>query len=256
MVKVEGNMMNKRMAFITGAGSGIGREIAKKLASRNFNIIVADLNLKNAEETVSIIEKSGFEARAVHCDVTKLESVKKAVEESVNHYQRIDILVNNAGWDKVEPFLKSDPSTWKRIIDINLLGQIHTCKEILPLMIENGYGKVVNIASDAARVGSSGEAVYSAAKGGVIAFTKTIAREMARHKLNINCVAPGPADTPLFQEIGSYNVGIASALEKAIPFRRLAQPEDIAGAVAYFVSEDAGYITGQTLSVNGGLTMV
>ncbi|XGZ08875.1 SDR family NAD(P)-dependent oxidoreductase [Peribacillus sp. RS7] len=249
-------MMNKRMAFITGAGSGIGREIAKKLASRNFNIIVADLNLKNAEETVSIIEKSGFEARAVHCDVTKLESVKKAVEESVNHYQRIDILVNNAGWDKVEPFLKSDPSTWKRIIDINLLGQIHTCKEILPLMIENGYGKVVNIASDAARVGSSGEAVYSAAKGGVIAFTKTIAREMARHKLNINCVAPGPADTPLFQEIGSYNVGIASALEKAIPFRRLAQPEDIAGAVAYFVSEDAGYITGQTLSVNGGLTMV
>lgn len=249
-------MMNKRMAFITGAGSGIGREIAKKLASRNFNIIVADINHKNAEETVSIIEKSGFEARAVHCDVTKLESVKKAVEESVNHYQRIDILVNNAGWDKVEPFLKSDPSTWKRIIDINLLGQIHTCKEILPLMIENGYGKLVNIASDAARVGSSGEAVYSAAKGGVIAFTKTIAREMARHKLNINCVAPGPADTPLFQEIGSYNDGIASALEKAIPFRRLAQPEDIASAVAYFVSEDAGYITGQTLSVNGGLTMV
>ncbi|MDQ0884417.1 2-hydroxycyclohexanecarboxyl-CoA dehydrogenase [Peribacillus sp. V2I11] len=249
-------MMNKRMAFITGAGSGIGREIAKKLASRNFNIIVADINLKNAEETVSIIEKSGFEARAVHCDVTKLESVKKAVEESVKHFHRIDILVNNAGWDKVEPFLKSNPSTWKRIIDINLLGQIHTCKEILPLMIENGYGKVVNIASDAARVGSSGEAVYSAAKGGVIAFTKTIAREMARHKLNINCIAPGPADTPLFQEIGSYNEGIAGALEKAIPFRRLAQPEDIASAVAYFVSEDAGYITGQTLSVNGGLTMV
>ncbi|TDL91924.1 SDR family oxidoreductase [Vibrio vulnificus] len=249
-------MMTKRMAFITGAGSGIGREIAKKLASRNFNVIVADINLKNAEDTVSLIEKSGFEARAVHCDVTKLESVKKAVEESVSHYHRIDILVNNAGWDKVEPFLKSDPSTWNRIIDINLLGQIHTCKEILPLMIENGYGKVVNIASDAARVGSSGEAVYSAAKGGVIAFTKTIAREMARHKLNINCIAPGPADTPLFQEIGSYNEGIASALEKAIPFRRLAQPEDIASAVAYFVSEDAGYITGQTLSVNGGLTMV
>ena len=249
-------MMTKRMAFITGAGSGIGREIAKNLASRNFNVIVADINLKNAGETVSLIEKSGFEARAVHCDVTKLESVKKAVEDSVNHYHRIDILVNNAGWDKVEPFLKSDPSTWNRIIDINLLGQIHTCKEILPLMIENGYGKVVNIASDAARVGSSGEAVYSAAKGGVIAFTKTIAREMARHKLNINCIAPGPADTPLFQEIGSYNEGIAGALEKAIPFRRLAQPEDIASAVAYFVSEDAGYITGQTLSVNGGLTMV
>jgi 2-hydroxycyclohexanecarboxyl-CoA dehydrogenase len=136
------------------------------------------------------------------------------------------------------------------------MGQVHTCKEILPVMIENGYGKVVNIASDAARVGSSGEAVYSAAKGGVVAFTKTLAREMARHKINVNCVAPGPSDTPLFQEIGSYNEGIRNALEKAIPFRRLAKPEDLAGAVAYFVSDGANYVTGQTLSVSGGLTMV
>ncbi|MGW8428105.1 SDR family NAD(P)-dependent oxidoreductase [Peribacillus simplex] len=249
-------MMNQRVAFITGAGSGIGREIAKTLASRNMKIVVADININNAEETVSLIENSGNEAAAVYCDVTDLESVKTAVEESVSIYKKIDVLINNAGWDKVEPFLKSEPSTWKRIIDINLLGQVHTCKEILPIMIENGYGKVVNVASDAARVGSSGEAVYSAAKGGVIAFTKTLAREMARHKINVNCIAPGPADTPLFQEIGSYNEGIAGALEKAIPFRRLAQPDDIAGAVAYFVSDDAGYVTGQTLSVNGGLTMV
>ena len=247
--------MTKRVAFITGAGSGIGREIAKKLASRSMRVIVADINNQNAEETVALIEQEGHDAKSVYCDVTNLESVKKAVEESVDHYKKIDVLVNNAGWDKVEPFLKSDPSTWKRLIDINLLGQVHTCKEILPLMIENNYGKVVNIASDAARVGSSGEAVYSAAKGGVIAFTKTIAREMARYKLNINCIAPGPADTPLFQEIGSYNEGITGALVKAIPFRRLAQPEDIAGAVAYFVSDEAGYVTGQTLSVNGGLTM-
>ncbi len=249
-------MMNQRVAFITGAGSGIGREIAKTLASRHIKIVVADININNAEETVSLIEKAGNEAAAVYCDVTDLESVKTAVQESVSIYKKIDVLINNAGWDKVEPFLKSEPSTWKRIIDINLLGQVHTCKEILPIMIENGYGKVVNVASDAARVGSSGEAVYSAAKGGVIAFTKTLAREMARHKINVNCIAPGPADTPLFQEIGSYNEGIAGALEKAIPFRRLAQPDDIAGAVAYFVSDDAGYVTGQTLSVNGGLTMV
>ncbi|WP_260288627.1 SDR family NAD(P)-dependent oxidoreductase [Peribacillus aracenensis] len=248
--------MNQRVAFITGAGSGIGREIAKTLASRHIKIVVADININNAEETVSLIEKAGNEAAAVYCDVTDLESVKTAVQESVSIYKKIDVLINNAGWDKVEPFLKSEPSTWKRIIDINLLGQVHTCKEILPIMIENGYGKVVNVASDAARVGSSGEAVYSAAKGGVIAFTKTLAREMARHKINVNCIAPGPADTPLFQEIGSYNEGIAGALEKAIPFRRLAQPDDIAGAVAYFVSDDAGYVTGQTLSVNGGLTMV
>ncbi|MFC4800350.1 SDR family NAD(P)-dependent oxidoreductase [Neobacillus sp. GCM10023253] len=248
--------MVKRTAFVTGAGSGIGREIAKLLASRGMALIVADINKEGAAETVSQIKGNDGEAVAVHCDVTSLESVKKAVQESVEAFGKIDVLVNNAGWDKVEPFLKSKPDTWKRIIDINLMGQIHTCKEILPLMIKNGYGKVVNIASDAARVGSSGEAVYSAAKGGVVALTKTLAREMARHKININCVAPGPSDTPLFQEIGSYNVGLAGALEKAIPFRRLAQPQDIAGAVAYFVSDDAGYVTGQTLSVSGGLTML
>ena len=164
--------------------------------------------------------------------------------------------MNNAGWDKVEPFLKSEPRTWEMIMNINMMGQIHTCKEILPVMIENGYGKVVNIASDSGRVGSSGEAVYSAAKGGVIAFTKTMAREMARHKINVNCISPGPSNTPLFQEIGSYNEGIAAALEKAIPFRRLAQPSDIANSVAFFASEEAEYVTGQTLSVNGGLAMV
>lgn len=248
--------MESRVAFVTGAGSGIGREIAKLLASRSMKIVVADIHQGNAEETVSLVKQSGGEAVAVYCDVTSLESVKRAVKEAIAAYQKIDVLVNNAGWDKVEPFLKSEPETWKRIIDINLMGQIHTCKEILPVMIENGYGKVVNIASDAARVGSSGEAVYSAAKGGVVALTKTLAREMARHKININCVAPGPSDTPLFKEIGSYNEGLAGALEKAIPFRRLAQPEDIAGAVAYFVSDGAGYVTGQTLSVSGGLTML
>lgn len=248
--------MVQRVAFITGAGSGIGREIAKLLASRSMKIIVADINRGGAEETVSLIKNHGGEAAAVYCDVSKLESVQNSVKESLNIFQKIDVLINNAGWDKVEPFLKSDPDTWKKIIDINLMGQVHTCKEILPIMIENGYGKVVNIASDAARTGSSGEAVYSAAKGGVVALTKTLAREMARYKININCVAPGPSDTPLFKEIGSYNEGLAGALEKAIPFRRLAQPEDIAGAVAYFVSNDAVYVTGQTLSVSGGLTMI
>ncbi len=248
--------MSERVAFITGAGRGIGREIARTLsAAKSMKIIVTDVNIKNAYETVSLINNEGGEAIAVYCDVTILESVQEAVAVALNHYGKIDVLVNNAGWDKIEPFLKSEPSTWRTILDINLMGQIHTCKEILPKMIENGYGKVINIASDSGRVGSSGEAVYSAAKGGVIAFTKTLAREMARHKINVNIIAPGPADTPLFQEIGSYNQGIAAALEKAIPLRRLAQPSDIANAVAYFASEEAEYVTGQTLSVNGGLTM-
>ncbi|WP_433957827.1 SDR family NAD(P)-dependent oxidoreductase [Cytobacillus horneckiae] len=247
--------MEEKVAFITGAGRGMGREIAKTLSKKSAKIVVTDVNLENAQTTVSLIEENGGEAIAVYCDVTSLESVQNAVESAISSYGRIDILVNNAGWDKIEPFLKSEPSTWKTIIDINLMGQIHTCKEILPHMINNGYGKVINIASDSGRVGSSGEGVYSAAKGGVIALTKTLAREMARHKLNVNCIAPGPADTPLFQEIGSYNEGIAAALQKAIPFRRLAEPSDIAHAVSYFASDEAAYITGQTLSVNGGLTM-
>jgi 2-hydroxycyclohexanecarboxyl-CoA dehydrogenase len=248
-------MMSQRVAFITGAGRGIGREIAKTLASKSNKIIVTDINIENAQETVSILESQGAEALAVYCDVTKIESVQEAVKTSIDHFGQIDILVNNAGWDKIEPFLKSERSTWKTIIDINLMGQIHTCKEILPIMIENGYGKVVNIASDSGRVGSSGEGVYSAAKGGVIALTKTLAREMARYKLNVNCISPGPSNTPLIQEIGSYNEGIVSALEKAIPFRRLAEPSDLANAVAFFASDEAEYITGQTLSVNGGLAM-
>lgn len=248
--------MTKRVAFVTGAGRGIGREIALKLAQNGLSVAVTDVHLENATETVSQIKELGGTAEAVLCDVTKLESVEEAVQNTVKHLGKIDVLINNAGWDKIEPFLKSEPSTWELILSINLMGQIHTCKTILPLMIENGYGKVVNIASDSGRVGSSGEAVYSAAKGGVIAFTKTLAREMARHKININSIAPGPADTPLFKEIGEYNEGIATALVKAIPFRRLAKPSDIANAVAFLASDEAEYITGQTLSVNGGLSMV
>ncbi|WP_019122641.1 SDR family NAD(P)-dependent oxidoreductase [Brevibacillus massiliensis] len=249
-------MTKQRIAFVTGAGRGIGQAIARTLAARGMAVAAADINLENANETVRLIEESGGEAAAIPCDVTSLAAVGEAVEKVKAHYGKIDVLVNNAGWDKVEPFLQSEPETWDKVIKINLMGQIHTCKVILPLMIEHGYGKVVNIASDAGRVGSSGEAVYSAAKGGVIAFTKTLAREMARYKINVNCVAPGPADTPLFAEIGTYNRGIAEALEKVIPFRRLAHPEDIAGAVAYFASDEANYVTGQTLSVSGGLTMV
>ncbi|GAK14119.1 SDR family NAD(P)-dependent oxidoreductase [Geomicrobium sp. JCM 19039] len=240
------------VAFITGAGRGIGREIAKTLANKGMKIVVTDISIDSAKETAELLNT---EALPLACDVTSLEDVGEAVKKAADHFGKISILVNNAGWDKIEPFLKSEPDTWQKVISINLMGQIHTCKAVLPVMIDQGHGKVVNLASDSARVGSSGEAVYSAAKGGVVSFTKTLAREMARHKINVNCIAPGPSNPPLLAEISEYNDGIVKALEKAIPFRRLAEAEDIANAVAFFASQEAGYVTGQTLSVNGGLTM-
>lgn len=189
-----------KITYITGGGRGMGRAICLAVAN-NYQVVASDININNAKETIELVKEIGGEGFAVHCDVTSLESVERSVKEVQQKYGRIDLLVNNAGWDKIEPFLQSEPDTWRKVIDINLMGQVHTCKTILPLMIENGKGKVVNIASDSGRVGSSGEGVYSAAKGGVIAFTKTIAREMARYQINVNCIAPGPADTPLFQEI-------------------------------------------------------
>ena len=168
----------------------------------------------------------------------------------------VDVIVNNVGWDKMEPFIKSEPTTWDKVIAINLRGPINCFKAVLPVMIERKYGRIVSIASDAGRVGSSGEAVYSGAKGGIIAFSKTVAREVARYGITINCVSPGPTDTPLFAAVAGDNPAIAEGLKKAIPLRRLAQPEDIAGAVAFFASDKASYVTGQVLSVSGGLNMV
>ncbi|ADG06003.1 SDR family NAD(P)-dependent oxidoreductase [Kyrpidia tusciae] len=247
--------LRDKVVIVTGGGRGIGEAICKKLADEGARVVVADLILENAASTAEAIASRGGQALAVKVDVTKRVDVEAMVEQAKSTYGRIDVLVNNAGWDKVEPFLDSDEETWDKVISINLKGVLYTCKLVLPLMIEQGYGKVVNISSDAGRVGSSGEAVYSAAKGGVIAFSKTLAREMARYKINVNVVCPGPANTPLFEEITSYNPKISTALEKAIPFRRLAEPMDIANAVCYFASDEASYVTGQTLSVSGGLTM-
>jgi len=170
-------------------------------------------------------------------------------------FGRIDVLVNNAGWDLAAPFLDLDRDVWPRIIGINLYGVLNTSKAVLPVMAEQGSGSVVNISSDAGRVGSSGEAVYSAAKGGVIAFTKSAARELARKQVRVNVICPGPSDTQLFAEFAGDNQGLRDALTKAIPLRRLGQPSDVAGAVAYFASDDSVYVTGQTLSISGGLTM-
>lgn len=245
--------LDDKVAIVTGAGRGIGRGIVEKLAAEGAKVVVSDVDEGSARETAEAV---GGGAIGLRGDVTSKESVEAMVGEVVDRFGRVDILVNNAGWDKVEPFLKSNESDWEKVIAINLYGTLHCCKAVLPVMVEQGYGKVVNIGSDAGRVGSSGEAVYSAAKGGIIAFTKTLAREMARYKINVNCVCPGPADTPLFAEIGEENPKLKEALQKAIPFRRLALPQDLANAVGFFASDEAEYITGQTLSVSGGLTMV
>lgn len=246
-----GRLENK-IAVITGAGRGIGRAIAEKLASEGATVVVTDIDEASAAETANAIAGKSIGLRT---DVTSKESVRSMAEQVNSRFGKVDILVNNAGWDKAGPFLDSDESDWDRIVAINLFGMLHTTKAVLPLMVQRKSGSVVNLGSDAARVGSSGEAVYSAAKGGVVSFTKTLAREMARNQINVNCVCPGPTDTALFASIGGDDPKLREALTKAIPFRRLGDPNDLANAVAFLASDEAGFITGQTVSVSGGLTM-
>ena len=247
--------LNGKIAIVTGAGQGIGRGIAEKLAAEGATVVVTDLNEVTAKETAAAVAAEGFNAVGIQADVTSRESVESMVAEVHRQFGRIDVLVNNAGWDKASPFVDSDPADWDRVVAINLYGVLHTCHAVLPIMAAQGSGSVVNLASDAGRVGSSGEAVYSAAKGGVIAFTKAIARESARHQVNANVVCPGPTDTALFASMGGDNPKLREALTKAIPFRRLAQPSDLANVVAFLASDEASYVTGQTVSVSGGLTM-
>jgi 2-hydroxycyclohexanecarboxyl-CoA dehydrogenase len=247
-----------RNAIVTGGGSGIGRAICLRLAEEGCAVGVFDINLNGADETVAKIAQSGGRASAHRVDITDFAAVKAGVDTCQRAQGPTDILVNNAGWDKIVPFLQTDFELWKKVVDINLYGPLHMHYAILPGMVERRRGRVVNIASDAGRVGSSGEAVYSAAKGGIIAFTKTAARELARSNIQLNTVCPGPTDTPLFAEVsggGAAGQKIAEGLQRAIPMKRLGQPEDYPGIVAFLASDDAAYITGQTISVSGGLTM-
>jgi 2-hydroxycyclohexanecarboxyl-CoA dehydrogenase len=246
-----------RVAIVTGGASGIGRAIVETLARAGARVAVADMNAPGAAEVARVVEAAGGRAAACPLDITDVPAVERMVGELTARWGTVDILVNCAGWDRPMRFVDTTPDFWDRILAINLKGPIACTHAVLPRMIAKDYGKIVFIASEAGRVGSSGEAVYSAAKGGIIAFTKTIAREVARHRINVNCVCPGPSDTPLFQrEFVTGSPKLAEGLRRVIPWGRLGLPADVAPAVAFLASDDAGFITGQTLSVSGGLTMI
>jgi 2-hydroxycyclohexanecarboxyl-CoA dehydrogenase len=242
--------------LITGAGQGMGRGIAQRLADDGHAIAIVDLSGSDARATAELIEGAGGRAIGVAGDVTSSSSVCAAVQTVLSELGAIDVLVNCAGWDALMPFLDTDEALWDRLLDINLKGPMRLAHAVLPVMVERKWGRVINIGSDAGRVGSIQESVYSGAKGGLISFTKTLAREFARYNITANTVCPGPTDTPGFREATSGAAeGVISAMAKNVPMRRLGTPDDVAAAVAFFAREDANYVTGQTLSVSGGLTM-
>ncbi len=243
-----------KTVVVTGGASGIGRAIARRLGEEGAIVGIFDLNRDGAEETAAAIRDGGGSAFAYRVDITDYDLVARSVDAFEQGAGPIAGLVNNAGWDTATPFIQSDPALWKKIIDINLYGPLNMTHVIARKMAARGAGRVVSISSDAGRVGSSGEAVYSAAKGGVIAFMKTMAREFAKQRITFNSVRPGPTDTPLLASFDTAG-GLTDALAKAIPMRRLGIPDDYPGIVAFLLSDDAGFITGQTISVSGGLSM-
>ena len=248
--------LSGKRAIVTGGASGIGRKICERFGEEHTEVFVFDLNAEGAEQTARTIRDAGGIAFACQVDISSETQVRDAVAKAEQH-GGIDILVNNAGWDKMSPFLETDTELWKKIVDINLYGPLYMHHAVLPGMVDRQSGRVINIASDAGRVGSSGEAVYSACKGGIAAFGKTIARELSRSGVRINTVCPGPTDTPLFDEFAQGELGekIKEGLKRSIPLKRLATPDDFPGIVCFLASDDAAFITGQTVSVSGGLTM-
>jgi len=247
-----------KAAIVTGGGGGIGSAICRRLGEAGARVGVFDLDGGAAERTASALTAKGATAKAYEVDITDHSAVTRAAAAFEQDIGPADVLVNNAGWDRFAYFLTTEPDLWRKIIAINLEGPINLHHAVLKGMQARRSGRVVNIASDAGRVGSSMEAVYSGAKGGIIAFTKTMAREMARSGVTLNVVCPGPTETPLLEALtgsGDQGAKVHEGLKRAIPLGRIGQPDDIAGMVAFLASEEAAYITGQVISVSGGLTM-
>jgi 2-hydroxycyclohexanecarboxyl-CoA dehydrogenase len=247
-----------RTVIVTGGGGGIGSATCRRFAAEGARVAVHDRDLEAAEKVAAEIRAEGGAAQAFRCDITDRSAVDAAVAATEAAFGPVDVLVNNAGWDVFKPFTRTEPAQWDRLIAINLTGALHMHHAVLPGMAARRKGRIVNISSDAARVGSSGEAVYAACKGGLVAFSKTIAREHARQGITVNVVCPGPTDTALFAEYreGAGNPEkLMEAFTRSIPLGRIGQPDDLPGAVLFFASDDAAYVTGQVLSVSGGLTM-
>ena len=250
--------LQNKTVIVTGGGGGIGGATCRRFGEAGSRVAVFDINLESAAKTAADITQAGGVAQAFRCDITDHEGVKAAVAAAEAALGPISILVNNAGWDVFRLFKDTTPADWQKLIAINLTGALNMHHAVLPGMLERRHGRIVNIASDAARVGSSGEAVYAACKAGLVGFSKTIAREHARHGISVNVVCPGATNTALFADYkrGAGNPEkLEEAFRRATPMGRIGEPEDLPGAILFFASDDAAYVTGQVLSVSGGLTM-
>jgi 2-hydroxycyclohexanecarboxyl-CoA dehydrogenase len=250
--------LKDKTVIVTGGGGGIGSATCKRFAEEGAKLAVYDINKEAASAVADGIRRAGGSAQAYAVDLTDLNGVAKAVSATNSDLGPIDVLVNNAGWDRFTPFLKSTPDLWDKIIAINLKGVLNTMYAVLPDMAERKKGRVVTVASDAGRVGSSGEAVYAACKGGLIALSKTLAREHARHGITFNVVCPGLTETALFTDFLASSGNpekLREAFVRATPLGRIGKPEDLPGAICFLACEEASFITGQVISVSGGLTM-
>lgn len=251
------NLQDKTV-IVTGGAGGIGSATCRRFAEAGAKVAVFDMNLDAATKVAEDIKAAGGQAAAFKCDITNRAEVDAAVAGTIETLGPVDVLVNNAGWDVFKPFLKTVPEEWEKLIAINLTGALNMLHSVLPGMVERNSGRVVTVASDAARGGSSGEAVYSACKGGLVSLSKTLAREHSRHNITFNVVCPGPTDTALLADVAEGARDPAKLIEafrSAIPLGRLGQPDDLAGAIVFFGSDAASFITGQVISVSGGLTM-
>lgn len=241
-----------KTAVVTGAASGIGRATAEAFAKAGARVLLADINDEAGEAVAGALQAQGCDAEYFHVDITDAKSIDAWRTAALANGGKVDIVANVAGWGRTEPFVENKPEFWKKLIDLNFLGTVMVTRAFVEDMMQRRSGRIVCVASDAGRVGSLGETVYSGTKGGVIAFTKALAREMARYDVTANCVCPGPTDTPLMAAVPDK---IRDAFARVTPMRRLARPSEIADAILFFAGPQSDFVTGQVLSVSGGLTM-